>query len=166
MRGRKRVKLDKIKQLGCECFLLIPHTSYKNWGIVFGEVVRIKKGKDNDIVELNTGKGHGINYTRTLIARFTNPRKQIATLKIGVYTMALVETPLFQKGQKVNYKQKMCSNVLAFWSAYVPTKFDRQELEEEQNNEKMVEFLTKSENEELTNDFLSQFERYNNKDEK
>lgn len=142
-----------IKQIGYESMFILPYSARKNHAQLWGRIVRIKKGKEYDIVEFDAGKGIGKNFTRKVVCKSKDSRKQIATLTIGHYCICLCETPKYKRGVE------MLCNALAFFPAYVPRIFDRLDLEETQAEEQQVEELNTQEEKQLEVDFLAQFEK-------
>lgn len=153
---KKRTKDLIVRQISREPFIVFPYSKKRSWGLAFGNIVRIKKGVDFDIVEMNVGFGFGENFTRKFIVKDFNARKQVCTLKCTQMCLITCIVPPYVKQEGV----ELISEATAFWSAYVPKVFDRKELEEEQQKENIVELLGKEEEQKANDDFLAQFERH------
>lgn len=142
-----------MKQIGYESMFLLPYSKAKSFAQLWGRIVRIKRGDGFDLVEFNTGRGIDRNYTRKVLCKTQDSRKQIATLTIGQYCICLCETPKYRRGVE------MLCNALAFYPAYIPKKFDRLDLESEQEQQQDIEKLNETEEKQLDFDFLAQFEK-------
>lgn len=153
---KKQAKNLIIKQVSREPFITFPYSNKRKWGLAFGTIVRIKRGTDFDIVELNVGFGYGENFTRKFIAKSFNARKQVATLKCSQMCMITCIVPPYVKQSGV----ELICEVLAFWMAYVPTIHDRLDLESEQEKNNDTEILEVAEEKKTNEDFLAQFERH------
>lgn len=149
-----KAKLDGIRQVRRESFFIMPHNRSFSYGYGFGRVIKIQKGNEFDVVYLNTGNGFTERYTRKFLCKEQQARKQISTLKINNYCMFFCNVPKFVR--KTN--GEMLNEAIAFWCAYVPTHFDRIDLEEEQQAQNMTELLNETQEQEIYSDFLSQFE--------
>lgn len=156
MPGRKKMKRVElpIRQIRKECFMALPYSRKLNWGIVFGKIIRMQKGNEFDIVEIDVGCGYGQQYTRKFVCKTLDSRKQLSTLKCGKMCIVFCLMP------KYDYKIKceLICQALGFWCAYVPLAFDRVELETQQFVEKDLERLNEQEESQTQKDFLSLFE--------
>lgn len=150
--------MGNVRQYRNEGIIVLSRSSEYQTALMIGWVIKIEKGRDLDIVYLATGMGYSEHFARKIYVKGSNARRQVSTLKKGVYTLVWGDLPRYKYGEK----NEMILNARAFWSAYVPTHFDRVELEKEQQMENIVELLNEQQEQENEIDFLSQFEKGEN----
>jgi len=148
--------MERMHQVRNETIIVFPYTPEIDRVLVIGRVIKIEKGRELDVVWLNTGNGVGETFTRKIVAKSINSRKQISTLKIDINTFVFGEIPKYVRN--TTRQGVMIINAIAFWSAYVPNHYDRMEMESEQEQQENIKKMGDIQEEETIGDFLSQFE--------
>ena len=150
-----------------ESVIFIPLQQYQFMFFAIGKVIRINKGDDFDIVQIQPKpcyKGE-VAHLRNIIFAGNHPRRQILTLKCGQFAMFYGRANLvWQEVEKDNGEKKKIRRWHLFAFAcqgwYVPKMFDVKKAQEE-NVEDMYDDLQEGQINFFT-DIIEKIEKMNN----